>query len=287
MSVADELLALLDKASPCLGPLRVRRLHLPPPDAAYSLTGEFCALELDNGALGLSYVLLDGMLTRLAASTEVGALEGADAWSVARSYADDSAVRRALGFAAVNALSRSLFDRAQFVPDASADSIGLLQPQRGDHIGMIGYFGRLIPRVVGTGARLTVVELRADLAGARDGYHVTLDSSELATCNKILSTSTLLLNDTLDRMLATCKAARTFAMVGPGAGCLPDPLFARGVNLLGGTWIDDPRSFCAALVAGESWEQHAHKYALGREAYPGFEALLARASTGSPASTHQ
>src|SRR5215470_16476490 len=100
MTVAGELLALLDAAASCLGPLRVRRLHLPPPDAAYSLTGEFCALELDNGALGLSYVLLDGMLARLMASTEVRALEGADAWEVARGYADDSAIRRTLGFAA-------------------------------------------------------------------------------------------------------------------------------------------------------------------------------------------
>jgi len=280
MNVVGELLALLDRAAPCLGPLRVRTLHLPPPDAAYSLTGEFCALELTNGALGLSYVLLDGMLPRLMASSEVRALEGADAWTVARSFADDSPVRRTLGFAAVNALSRSLFERAQFAPAASADSIGLLQPQPGDHVGMIGYFGRLIKRVVATGARLTVVELRADLAGAHDGYRVTLDAADLATCNKILSTSTLLLNDTLDRMLAACAAARTFAMVGPGAGCLPDPLFARGVSLLGGIWVDDPHAFCRALVAGDSWEQHAHKCALRREDYPGFDVLLARAGAG-------
>ncbi|HTT09858.1 MAG TPA: DUF364 domain-containing protein [Burkholderiaceae bacterium] len=283
MSVAAELLALFDRAAPCLGRLRVRRLHLPPPNAADSLSGEFCALELDNGAIGLSYVLLDGMLARLMTSSEAGALEGADAWSVARGYADTAAIRRTLGFAAVNALSRSLFDRARFAPSASADSIGLLQPQPSDHIGMIGYFGRLIPRVIGTGARLTIVELRADLAGAREDYRVTLDPGELATCNKILSTSTLLLNDTLDRMLAACTAARIFAMVGPGAGCLPDPLFARGVSLLGGTWIDDPRSFCRALVAGESWQRHAHKCALRREDYPGFEELLARANADTSA----
>ena len=85
-------------------------------------------------------------------------------------------------------------------------------------------------------------------------------------------------------MLAACTAASTFAMVGPGAGCLPDPLFARGVSLLGGMWVDDPRSFCRALVAGESWERHAHKYALRREDYPGFEDLLARVNAEVSAS---
>ena len=279
MTVAEQLLALLERAAPLLGPRRVRSLHIPPLQAADTLAGEFCALELDNGAVGLSYVLLDGLLARLTeqASTRAS-LEGVDALELARSYRDPSALQRTLGFAAINALTRCLFDRAGFVPPASADSTGLLNPERGDHIGMIGYFGRLIPRVLATGARLTVVELRADLAGARDGYRVTLDPAELATCNKILSTSTLLLNDTIDRMLAACTAAQEFAMVGPSAGCLPDPLFARGVSVLGGTWIDDVPAFCHALVAGETWEPHAHKVALRREAYPGFERLLEQAT---------
>jgi len=276
MSVATELLALLERAAERVGPLRIRTLHLPPARAADSLAGEFCALELEGGAIGLSYVLLDGTLTRLLAAPDRGGLDGADAWAVARWYAHGSVVERTLGFAAINALSRSLFDRAGFVPDASADSIGLLQPQPDDHIGMIGFFGRLIPRIVGTGARLTIAELRADLSGERDGYRVSLDPADLATCNKVLSTSTLLLNETLDRMLAACSAARSFAMVGPGAGCLPDPLFARGVTMLGGTWVDEREGFCRALAAGESWERHAHKFALRRDHYPGFEALLAR-----------
>lgn len=276
MSVAAELLALLERAAARVGPLRVRALHLPPASAAGSLAGEFCALELEDGAIGLSYVLLDGTLARLRAAPDRGGVDGADAWAVARWYAHGSGVERTLGFAAINALSRSFYDRAGFVPDSSADSIGLLQPRPGDHIGMIGFFGRLIPRIVGTGARLTIAELKADLAGEHVGYRVSLDPADLATCNKVLSTSTLLLNETLDRMLAACPAAQVFAMIGPGAGCLPDPLFARGVTLLGGTWIDERDGFCRALAAGESWERHAHKFALRRDRYPGFEALLAR-----------
>lgn len=270
------MLELLDRASARIGPVRIRRLHLPPLAAADKLAGEFCALELDNGAIGLSYVLLDGMLRRLHAEPDRGGIAGADARTIAHWYEHDTGVKRTLGFAAVNALSRTVFDGTGFAPGASPDSTGLLQPQPGDHVGMIGYFGRLIPRVVATGARLTIAELRADLAGEHEGYRVTLDPADLASCNKVLSTSTLLLNDTLDRMLGACAGARSFAMVGPGAGCLPDPLFARGVTLLGGTWIDRREDFCQALVAGQSWESHAHKYALRREHYPGFESLLAR-----------
>ena len=72
MSFATDLIAELERATAGCPIPRVRALHLPPPEAAASKNGEFCALELDDGALGLSYVLLGGILPRLAASDEVG-----------------------------------------------------------------------------------------------------------------------------------------------------------------------------------------------------------------------
>lgn len=275
MSVADEVVGLLERLA-AVAPLpRVRGLHLPPPELAGEKEGEFCALELAGGVMGMSYVLLGDTRERLAA-LDAASLRNADALQVARWYATGEGVRRTVGFAAANALCRWFFDRAGFAPDASRDSIGELAPVRGDRIGMVGHFGRLIERIVASGAELTVTELRADLVGDYPGYRVTLDPGALAGCNKVLSTSTLLLNDSLDPILANCRAARYFAMVGPGAGGLPDPLFARGVTLLGGTWVTDPEAFRSALLAGESWSPHTTKFALAPAAYPGFEALLAR-----------
>jgi uncharacterized protein (DUF4213/DUF364 family) len=275
MSVAGEIVGLLERLA-AVAPLpRVRGLHLPPADKAGEKEGEFCALELAGGVMGMSYVLLGDTRERLA-NLDASSLRNADALQVARWYATGEGVRRTVGFAAANALCRWFFDRAGFAPDASRDSIGELAPVPGDRIGMVGHFGRLIERIVASGAELSVIELRADLVGDYPGYRVTLDPGALAGCNKVLSTSTLLLNDSLDPILANCRAARYFAMVGPGAGGLPDPLFARGVTLLGGTWVTDPEAFRCALLAGESWSPHTTKFALAPTAYPGFEALLAR-----------
>ncbi|ENO95713.1 hypothetical protein C667_17601 [Thauera phenylacetica B4P] len=58
MTFATDLIAELEHATAVRPIPRVRALHLPPPEAAESRNGEFCALELDDGALGLSYVLL-------------------------------------------------------------------------------------------------------------------------------------------------------------------------------------------------------------------------------------
>jgi uncharacterized protein len=276
--VAHDLVGLLARLAARVPLPKVRALLLPRPALQPSLAGEFCAIELDDGSLGLSYVLLDESSRRLVAQgADPGlGLPGADALSVARWFASETGARRALGFAAVNALTRCLFERAGFEPPASPDSIGMVAPQRTDRIGMIGLFPPLVKHIVQSGATLTVVELRSDLAGEREGYRVTTDRGELAGCNKVIATSTMLLNDTLDAMLAACPRASTFALLGPGAGCLPDPLFARGVTLVGGTWITDGEAFRAALASGSPWTAAARKTAIRREDYPGFDALLTR-----------
>ena len=60
--VAD---ALLDLITTGLGPGPapcVRAIHLPPVPWTGTKAGEFAAVELDSGAIGLSYVLLDDTL---------------------------------------------------------------------------------------------------------------------------------------------------------------------------------------------------------------------------------
>jgi uncharacterized protein len=278
MSFATEYLAQLEGFA-AQGPLpRVRALHLPPGRFAQDNRGEFCALELEDGSIGLSFVLLDDTLERLLDGAEGLGIAGADPLALARRYVSDSGIWKTLGFAAANALTRCLFDRAGFRPDNSSDSIGHLNPQPGEHVGMIGKFTPLVRRITDRGARLTIVELNPELVGEADGYRVTLDATQLADCSKVVSTSTLLLNDSIDRMLEYCCNARCFAMVGPSAGCLPDALFARGVTLLGGSWINDGDGFTSALRGGEPLSEYTSKSALTPGNYPGFGALLARAS---------
>ena len=64
MGIGMELVALLKKAGERLPAPRVRALHLPPPDRVAGKDGEFCALELEGGSLGLGFVLLGDTLQR-------------------------------------------------------------------------------------------------------------------------------------------------------------------------------------------------------------------------------
>jgi hypothetical protein len=269
ISIAQAIISdLARRLEPATLP-RVKALHLPPTPWNGSRDGEFGALELEDGSLGLSYVLLDDSLAELAGGRGAHGLAGADAMTIAAGWLDGGAAARTLGFAAVNAISRHLFDRIGFVPPDAPDSIGGLDPQPGEHIGMVGFFPPLVRQVTAHGARLTVLELRADLAGEHAGFTVTLDPTALNDCDKLLSTSTVLLNHTLDVVLANCRRARRIALIGPGAGCLPEVLFQAGVTTLGGTWITDAPGFKQALQLGQPWSRCARKFALNAADWQG------------------
>lgn len=274
-------LALLADAAARLGSApRVRALILPPLAAADGThSGESCAIELDDGSIGLSYVLLGDELPRL--HRNAPELSGADALALAAglaaSPAADGGLARTLGLATANALTAWLFARVGYAPPAAGDSIGAIAPRAGERIGMIGHFGPLLDTIVATGAQLVVVELRADLAGKRDGYTVTTDAAALADCDKVIATGTLLLNGTLARMRAAARRATRFALIGPSAGLLPDALFAAGVTDIGGSWVVNGPGFAQALRCGERRGRSARKFALAAADYPGLPALLARA----------
>ena len=273
--IASSYVALAERIAARLGSPRVRALHLPPQEAGTD--AEFCALELEDGSIGFSFVKIGDVEPLLRKHPDIGAFAGMEAAVLARGYAGSDPAGKALGFAAISALSQQLFSRANWVPSPADDSLGEIEPRRGEHIGMIGLFRPLLARVKEAGARLTVLELRPELAGEHENYRVTLNPADLASCEKVVSTCTVMLNDTLDAMLAACRNARQLAIVGPTAGCIPDPLFALGVDTVGGRRVLDTEGFRDAFCKGERWGTFTCKYVIARQGYPGIDWLLERA----------
>ena len=272
MSVSADLLSAFQRLGARTSLPRVRALHLPHNLDGNGKMSAFCAIELEGGAVGLAYVGLDDAHAHL----KDVCVSGADPLSLIEQGVGVRGAGRSLGMATANALTRWLFDRVGFEPPQSRDSTGGIRVEAGVRVGMIGFFKPLLSRVLETGADLTVLELPPEKPGERDGWRITLNPADLAECSQILCTSTVLLNDTLDDVRAACRAAEDFVLIGPGAGCLPDPLFARGVTRLGGSWILDAAKVVEALGSGQSWSGYTRKFQLDQQDYPGLQALLDR-----------
>ena len=61
----------------------------------------------------------------------------------------------------------------------------------------------------------------------------------LSWADIIISTGTTLINDSLEDLLMDARPDAQFIVVGPSASILPGPLFARGVNSVGGVLVTD------------------------------------------------
>ncbi len=285
--LAEELLLQLDAIALVHPPPPIVGLHVPADldsTAARPRDAAFCAVELEDGAFGLSYLLLGDTLRQWMASGSgqagAQALRGRCPLELARRFATHDGLDRALALACINALTDSVWRRLRYDPPAADNSLGDIALHPGDHLGMIGFFPPLVRQVQATHAELTVVELSEDMVRRQQarfpGVRITTDRAALAPCNVVVGTSTMLLNDTLDTMLAAAPRASRFAVIGPSAGLWPDTLFARGVSLLGGTRVVDADGFRKAMASGASWSGTARKFALSAHDWPGWKSLLAQ-----------
>jgi uncharacterized protein (DUF4213/DUF364 family) len=274
MQIADELIEMAQRIAREIELPEIEEIILPEPGVAGIRDAEFAAVCLRDGSMGFFYTLLDDTSQRLRDEIAPAAWCGRSPLELAPQYAAPDALACSMGLGAISAITQSLFSRAGYAPDTHTNSMAKMAFSPDDHVGMVGFFPRLVEHLRTQGVRLTVIEKNAAFLQQGERFRVTLDAAELLTCNKILCTAATLLNDSLDEILAHCGHASRVAVIGPTAGCLPDPLFARGVDAVGGSRIVDSALLKGRLREQRQWAEAVQKYTLEKDAYPGFEQLL-------------
>lgn len=234
---------------------------------------EFMALALESGAGGISYVLLpDSSAEDYRALTPQGFV-GSRPEQYAEAFCGTDPLQNMLGLAAINAICQHVMRISNTIPGAATDSLGLMNIEEGDRVGMVGLFPPLLKYLHNRKAELVIVEKNQDLVVRYPNLRVTLDVTELKTCNKVLCTSTTLLNDTLDGVLQQCTAAEHISVLGPTAGYFPDPLFARGVHILGGRLVNDGMLLLQLIAQRKRWGAATQKLCFQAREYQGIVEL--------------
>jgi len=231
---------------------------------------EFMALRLSDDSVGISYVLLPETCHSAYNKLRSESCTPCSPAALAGRFGSPDPIEHMLALAALNAMCSHNMRSDSNVLDTATDSLGLLNITSGDHIGMVGFFSPLIERIESCGANLTVIELNDTYKQQFPNIHITLDTSELRHCNKILCTSTTVYNNTLDNILNHCQSDAFVSVVGPTAGFFPDPLFARGVDVVGGTLIHDGALFMRLLADKQRWSKARRKICFQKKTYPGF-----------------
>lgn len=230
---------------------------------------QFMALSLEGGAAGISFVLLPD--EKMAAYNALLPADfiGQNPREMALKFGGEDPVKEMISLAAINAICQHVMRETDFAFDEATDSLGLLSISAGDRIGMVGFFFGLIKAIKQAGAELVVVEKNESYIKKYAHLNVTLDPSELSACNKILCTSTTILNNSLDEILSHCSAEAFVSIIGPTAGYFPDPLFARGVDVVGGRIVKDGPSFLHQLADKKRWGEATRRTCFQKKNYTG------------------
>ena len=275
-SLAEDYLALVDKIDQQLSLPGIRKIFIPRDQSSDEKSAEFGAVILEDGSVGLVFLLLGDTLQRFQEVSVERDWIGESPVSLAKKFLSLDPIEKALGLGAINAVGQNLIKRSGIQLDTATNSIASFDPQANDKFGMIGYFPPLVSRLREAEIDLTVVELKEELVESQECFRVTLNPKSLVSCNKVLCTSTMLLNDTLDQMLSYCDQDAQVALIGPSAGFLPDALFSRGITTVGGNQIIDVELFIQRCEDGEKWGQSSRKYCFHQSDYPGIDRLIAQ-----------
>jgi len=279
MGIASDYLQLMQTIGTKLQIPRVREICIAPFAADPVKSSKFGALVLADGTVGLTYTGLDDDLLVLQDRCKYESLLDESPVQMASLYAGEESWQKVLGMAAINAISQYLFNRGGYSPPAGGKTVTHLQLDKGDHVGMVGFFPPLVEQVRQMDLPLTVIELDERWLQQEGQFEVTLEPEKLNDCSKIICTGTVLVNQTIDDLLPHFRNAEQIFIVGPTVGCLPDPLFDRGITRLGGCAVLDTAQFLALWTAQEKWRDSTRRYVLSRDStYPGCVQLVQNAA---------
>ncbi len=275
MTIASDYLQLMQSIGAKLQIPPVQDIHIAAYDPDPIKNSKFGALILADGTVGLTYTGLGDDLAVLQDRSKYEALISESPVQVAGLYTRDEGWCKVLGMAAINAISQYLFAQSDYSLPTGGKTVAHLALEQGDHVGMVGYFPPLVDQVREMDLPLTVIELDEQWLQSGEQFEVTLDPEKLNHCNKIICTGTVLVNQTIDDLLPHFDNAEQVFIVGPTVGCLPDPLFDRGITQLGGCRILDPARFLHLWATQERWRDTSRRYVLSRDSsYPGWLQLL-------------
>lgn len=218
------------------------------------------AIQLDNGSVGLSYMLRESLPAGCSVFPYAQNMIGKPAEEVAEWVISGlEEAQRGIGMAVISAASQSqnLID----VEDTELTfGISVLPT---DTVGMIGYIHPIAREFEKKAKEVIIFDKGLSSRGGNKGdVYPTEDQPKLLpTCDIVILSGTTMINNSIDDLLLMCSNAREIVMVGSSTPMLPEAFRDTKVSVLAGSWWDgehkDEIFKEISLACGIS---HLHKY---------------------------
>ena len=193
---------ILKKAKPVLKEKRVKKVVI---------GLELMAVELDDGSLGLSYVLTDrlqGQCKSLSESGQLGGLPAQDLadWALNR----ENDIKSGLGIAVLSAVAHHFYTEENLQQVDAGNAFSL---DKNDVVGFIGYIAPIVKQVRPRVNRVIIFD-KGKENFTKEVCPSYQQKELLPLCDVIFISGSTLINHTIDSLMAYCQSARQTIITG-------------------------------------------------------------------------
>jgi len=271
-SITKELIEIIQKSQV------ISRLNITSKDVRIGVF--YTGVVLSTGHAGMSYTPVQEIPEAVccprshAKMPQSGNLLNFSVYDLMEYALDDNVLKAAVGVATINALSAILLedDHCPYKPSAYGNALDFVKITEEDTVVMVGAFPPFIKRIQEITKKLFVIEKNPRAVGKGDSVEIEPETrlqEIIPTVTVLIITGVTLVNHTLEPILRLARNARDIVVVGPTASVYPEPLFKRGVTVLGGVRITDASKMIHLIgEAGSGYdffEQCAEKIVIRNE----------------------
>lgn len=240
--IIEELLSSVKREIPEINDIYTKRVVL-----GLGYTG----VELTTGQVGVCYTFGSEITPDCCQIwRKAGTLAGKPAIEIAELSKSWDLSESVVGVAALNALSQLAIERnRKRYTITEGDFVDHVEIRKGDTVVLVGNIHPFVPKIKEKTQKLYILEKNPRLREPK-GLPDFAAEEVLPSADIVIITGTTLANGTIDHLLALSKNAREKSLVGPSASVFPDPLFERGVTLIGGIQVTDSEKIMQIISEG-------------------------------------
>ncbi len=224
----------------------------------------FTGVKLSNGQGGVCFTPIKDIPSAVCCPSSAGRVfdpvrvGGLPVKEVLSGLNSAEPIKTAVAIATLGALSATCWGRGikgDYRIQTRRDAQDAVDMPHEKSVAVVGAFVPVLQRLKQRGGTWWVVEQDpATLKGEELDHYVPAAESVkvIFEADVLVITGVTLINHTLEGILNAARDGAEIAVMGPTAGIVPEPLFDRGVRVVGGVWVRDADGLLDLLSAGGS-----------------------------------
>ncbi len=203
----------------------------------------YTAVKLSDGRTGVAYTFRESAVSGCSVFMGIRPLAGKSLADLVSLLDSKDRIESAVGLAAANAAANATPQKA-----LAGDVLDAVNLRASDRVGMVGFFGPLIPFIKSNVHSLEIFEENVDKSTDLLPANAALE--RLPHCDLAFISATTIINHSIDDLLEAARNCRHVIVLGSSTPLLPEAFQETPVTCLSGIVVKDPEGILQIIAEG-------------------------------------